>query len=53
MINNFFLYCNNFYFNLQARVEVDPNGDGACIYAWVFDINKGRNSGQYVHELLW
>jgi hypothetical protein len=37
----------------EARIEVDPNGNGANIYAWSYDWNRGRASGQYVHDLLW
>jgi hypothetical protein len=39
--------------SFQARVEVDPNGNGAKIYAWAFEIHRGRNAGCYVHDLLW
>ncbi|KAL7636461.1 UNVERIFIED_CONTAM: hypothetical protein RMT77_013236 [Armadillidium vulgare] len=37
----------------EAKIQVDKNGNGATIYAWAYDIFKGRSSGQYVHELLW
>ena len=37
----------------EARLEVDRNGRGATIYAWAYDISRGRSSGQPVHEFLW
>ena len=37
----------------EARMEVDRNGHGAVVYAWCFDINRGRRSGQFVHSMLW
>ena len=37
----------------EARVDVDRDGNGAVVYAWAYDINRGRSSGQYVHQLLW
>ncbi|XP_045110167.1 zinc finger MYND domain-containing protein 19-like isoform X1 [Portunus trituberculatus] len=40
-------------FAFEARVEINRDGNGAAIYAWAYDINRGRTSGQYVHDLLW
>lgn len=37
----------------EAKLELDANGDGAKILAWIYDIDTGRSSGQYLHELLW
>ncbi|XP_043217011.1 zinc finger MYND domain-containing protein 19-like [Amphibalanus amphitrite] len=37
----------------EARLEIDRNGNGAAVYAWCFDINRGRSSGQFVHSMLW
>lgn len=38
---------------VEAHVEVDKNGDGAAVYAFAYDLSKGRKHGQYLHELLW
>lgn len=37
----------------EARVKVDPDGNGAHIYAYTYKILKGRESGQFLHDFLW
>ena len=40
-------------FGFEARVDIDPNGDGAQIFAWCYDLRRGRAAGQYLHTYLW
>ena len=37
----------------EARIDVDRNGGGARIFAFAYDVSRGRHSGTYVHHLLW
>lgn len=37
----------------EARMDVDRNGGGARIFAFAYDVARGRSSGAYVHQLLW
>ncbi|KAL8613219.1 hypothetical protein ACOMHN_001544 [Nucella lapillus] len=38
---------------VEARVEVDKNGQGAAVYAFAFDCTRGRKNSQKLHEMLW
>ncbi|XP_033108387.1 zinc finger MYND domain-containing protein 19-like [Anneissia japonica] len=40
-------------FAFEARVDIDKDGNGAQVYAYAYDIQKGRSSGRYLHDLLW
>ena len=40
-------------YTFEARTEIDKNGCGATVYAYAYVYDKGRQSGQYVHNLLW
>ncbi|XP_054723342.1 zinc finger MYND domain-containing protein 19-like [Uloborus diversus] len=40
-------------YQFEAFVEIDKNGEGACVYAFVYDANKGRKSGRCLHNVLW
>ena len=37
----------------QARVDVDKDGNGANVYAYTFDMSRGRSSGCYLQDLIW
>lgn len=37
----------------EARIQVDKDGNGAQIFAFAYDVTRGRYSGQFVQDLLW
>ena len=47
---NFLSLCLTF---MQARVDVDRDGNGAKIFAYAFDLNKEKTGGCYFHEYIW
>ncbi|XP_066293937.1 zinc finger MYND domain-containing protein 19-like [Branchiostoma lanceolatum] len=37
----------------EAQVEVDKDGNGARVFAFCWEIEKGRALGNFVHNILW
>ncbi|KAK3599240.1 hypothetical protein CHS0354_012850 [Potamilus streckersoni] len=37
----------------ETRVDIDRDGNGARIYVYIFDLQRGRSSGHYLHEFVW
>ncbi|GIY57049.1 zinc finger MYND domain-containing protein 19 [Caerostris extrusa] len=37
----------------KACVEVDRNGLGAQVFAFCYDIKRGKQYGRYIQEILW
>jgi len=40
-------------YTFEAKTEIDKNGRGAKVFAFCYIYERGRTSGQYVHNLLW
>lgn len=40
-------------YTFEAKLEVDKNGNGAKIFAFCYIYERGRDSGLFVHNLLW
>ncbi|KAG8180655.1 hypothetical protein JTE90_025360 [Oedothorax gibbosus] len=38
---------------LEAYVDVDRNGEGACVFALAYDIKRGKDAGRYIQDILW
>lgn len=39
--------------HLQALLNIDPNGTGACIVAWISPNDDFNKNGQCLHVFLW
>ncbi|XP_042898236.1 zinc finger MYND domain-containing protein 19 isoform X2 [Parasteatoda tepidariorum] len=37
----------------EAFVDIDRNGQGAHVYAFAFDVSKGKKFGRFVQDILW
>lgn len=40
-------------YGFQAHVDMDRDGNGAKIYAYAYDLIKGKSSMQSLHNMLW
>ena len=40
-------------YQMEAKVEVDPDGCGAAVYAWAKENHREGFGGQYLHRLVW
>lgn len=39
--------------SFEPRVDIEPNGQGARVLAYVYNILKGKKAAKCLHNVLW